>query len=99
MIKVVIVDDEKHCVESLTIQLNKFKEKIEVTGSFTDPKKALDFLKFNSPDILFLDVEMPEINGFDLVNAIPDADFDVVFTTAYDHFAIKAFRISAFDYL
>jgi len=99
MIKVVLLDDEKHCVESLAIQLKKFNDKVDVVALFTNPNEAFNYLTNNQVDLLFLDVEMPGMNGFDLLNKLEKPSFEVVFTTAYDKFAIKAFRISAFDYL
>lgn len=99
MIQVVLVDDEHHCTESLSLQLKKLGRDIDILGQFTNPFSALEFLKTNPADIVFLDVEMPGMNGFELLNQLPDASFEVVFTTAYDEFAIKAFKISAFDYL
>jgi two-component system LytT family response regulator len=99
MIKAVIVDDELHCAESLALQLKKFNDRIEIKAQFSNPFKALEYLTENTPDLLFLDVEMPGLNGFDLLNKLPKTEMAVVFTTAYDEYAVKAFRFSAFDYL
>ncbi|MCG9911607.1 MAG: LytTR family DNA-binding domain-containing protein [Flavobacteriales bacterium] len=99
MIKAVLVDDELHCVESLALQLKKFNDRIKIEAQFSNPFKALEYLTENTPDLLFLDVEMPGLNGFDLLNKLPKAEMAVVFTTAYDEYAVKAFRFSAFDYL
>lgn len=99
MIDVVLVDDEKDSTETLDILLKANFPDIRVIGKFNDPLCALDFLQKNHFDLLFLDIEMPSMNGFDLVREIQKDDFEVVFITAYGQFAIKAFRYSAFDYL
>lgn len=98
-IKAVILDDEIHCSKGLLIQLGQICPQVEVIETFNSPLKAIPFLQENAIDILFLDVEMPMLNGFDLLKQIGTPKFDVIFTTAYDQFAIKAFKISAFDYL
>ncbi|GCC52016.1 DNA-binding response regulator [Chryseotalea sanaruensis] len=98
-IKVVLVDDEKHCTESLSIQLEQLDIPTIVLGKFNDPLTAMAFLKENSCDMLFLDIEMPAMSGFDLLNRLNRFSFDVVFTTAYDQYAIKAFQFSALSYL
>lgn len=99
MIETVLVDDEKDSTETLDILLKANFPDIRVIAKFNDPLLALEFLQKNHFDLLFLDIEMPSINGFDLVREIQKDDFEVVFVTAYDQFAVKAFRYSAFDYL
>ncbi|MCZ8214871.1 MAG: LytTR family DNA-binding domain-containing protein [Cyclobacteriaceae bacterium] len=98
-IKVVLVDDEKHCTESLSIQLQQLEIPTEIVGKFNDPLAAMTFLKETTCDLLFLDIEMPSMSGFDLLNRLNQFAFDVVFTTAYDQYAIKAFQFSALSYL
>lgn len=97
--KAILVDDEVHCTESLDILLRSYCPGVEVIGKFNRPEEALEVLNETELDVLFLDIEMPVYNGFDLLNRIKSKAFDVVFTTAYDQFAVKAFRYSAFDYL
>ncbi|HEX7366247.1 MAG TPA: LytTR family DNA-binding domain-containing protein [Pelobium sp.] len=97
--KVVLVDDETHCIETLEIMLNGFQNKVEIIGKFSHPLVALDFIKTNEFDILFLDIEMPELSGFDLLSQVQSFNFDVVFITAYNKYAIKAFQYSALNYL
>ena len=70
-----------------------------IIGTFTNPLEALEFIKNNPPDLLFLDIEMPKLNGFSLLDNLLPIDFDVIFTTAYDQYAIKAFKYSAINYL
>lgn len=98
-LKAVIVDDEKRCVELLQLDLEKYCPEIEVLAGFTSSKDALLEIKKLRPDLLFLDVEMPWMNGFELLELIGEPFFEVIFTTAYDRFAVKAFQFSAIDYL
>ncbi|RYU95026.1 LytR/AlgR family response regulator transcription factor [Emticicia agri] len=99
MIDAVLVDDEKDSTETLDILLKNNFPDIRVVGKFNDSLSAIEFLQKNHFDLLFLDIEMPGMNGFDLLQEIQKDDFEVVFVTAYDQFALKAFRYSAFDYL
>ncbi|GAB3505847.1 LytR/AlgR family response regulator transcription factor [Emticicia fontis] len=99
MIEVVLVDDEKDSTETLDILLKTNFPEIRVIRKFNEPTSAIEFLQKNHFDLLFLDIEMPTMNGFDLLQEIEKDDFEVVFVTAYDHFAVKAFKYSAFDYL
>lgn len=99
MIKVVIIDDEIHCTEGLSLQLRDIEIPVAILAVYNRPEQAIEFLNENSFDILFLDIEMPRMNGFDLLNNVSQLNFDVIFTTAYNQFAIRAFRHSACDYL
>lgn len=99
MIRAVIVDDELHCVESLENQLDTYCKEVEVVGKTTDPKEGNDLIGQLNPDLLFLDIEMPGMSGFDLLKQMDKTDFEVIFTTAYDEYAVEAFRVSALDYL
>ncbi|MCC5931622.1 MAG: response regulator transcription factor [Cyclobacteriaceae bacterium] len=99
MIRVVIVDDEKPSTESLSIELRSMRKDILISGVFNKPVEALHFIKNNDFDLLFLDIEMPGMNGFDLLDKLDKTDFEVIFTTAYDQYAIKAFKFSAIHYL
>ena len=99
MIRTVIVDDEKHSVATLRWKLEKFCPDVQILESFTDPVKALEFLQREAIDLLFLDIEMPRLNGFELLGALPQPlSFEVIFTTAYDEFGIRAIKASALDY-
>lgn len=99
MLKAVLVDDEKHCLRILSAMLDKYCKDVEVTGSYQNAGNALTALQNEPPDIVFLDIEMPKMTGFDLLRSLPEIQFDVIFTTAYDQYAIDAFKVSAIDYL
>lgn len=98
--RIAIVDDEKHCIESLQFLLQfHFTDILEVVYTSQDPVDALSQLVDAKPDLLFLDVEMPSLNGFELLENLPDRDFDVIFTTAYSQYAVQAFKTQAINYL
>ena len=99
MANIIIIDDEAHCTNVLENLINKIHSDYTITGIFTNPLVGLEFIKNNPPDLLFLDIEMPNLNGFTLLDNLLPIDFDVIFTTAYDQYAIKAFRYSAINYL
>jgi|SRR5690554_1625659 len=99
MTKIIIIDDETHCINVLENLIDKIHSDYEIMGTFTNPLDGLEFIKNNPPDILFLDIEMPNLNGFALLDNLLPIDFDVIFTTAYDQYAIKAFQYSAINYL
>ncbi|MBK6266309.1 response regulator transcription factor [Marivirga sp. S37H4] len=97
--KVGIIDDEIHCIESLIMSLKKLNPHVEVAFKASRVDDALEVIKRVDIDILFLDVEMPRLNGFELLDQLEDIHFEVVFTTAYSQYALKAFKYKAFDYL
>ena len=97
--RALIVDDEKHCSATLRYELEKLDSEIEVVGEFNDPIEALMHFEKLAVDLIFLDIEMPRLNGFELLKQLPVGNWGVVFTTAYDEFALKAFQYSAIDYL
>lgn len=98
-IKTVLIDDENHCNETLDFFIRNHLPELEIVNIFTNSKQALEFLKVNEIDLLFLDVQMPILNGFDLLNELGPFTFEVIFVTAFDHFAIKAIKYAALDYL
>lgn len=100
MIKVILLDDEKPALDELRYLLEK-KNKIEIIGSYTDPIEALGAVRKNKPDIVFLDIEMPEINGLQMAREIIrlGRDVAIIFVTAYDRYAVKAFEVNALDYV
>jgi len=94
-----ILDDEKHARDVLQIQIDKLPFQIEVIGSFEKGVDALEAFKTKKPDIIFLDIEMPVMNGFQFIDILNNKDIRIIFTTAYDRFAVNAFRVNAIDFL
>ena len=99
MIQSVIIDDEQHCAKALQKDLQQHCPSIELVESCNSAKEGILSIKKNAPDLIFLDVEMPSMNGFEMLEAVGEVNFSIIFTTAHDEFAAKAFRISAIDYL
>jgi two-component system, LytTR family, response regulator len=99
MLKAIVIDDEPDCVKLLALQLKMYCPNVRVVSECTDAENALLQVKELSPDIVFLDIEMPVMNGFQLLEKLGNIQFSLVFVTAYDQFAVKAFRFSALDYL
>lgn len=95
----IIVDDELHCRESLAKLLEWSAPNVVLLEKFEKPKSALSYLTNNPVDVVFLDIEMPILNGFEMLQELPNIDFDVIFTTAYDEFALRAFQVHAASYL
>ena len=98
MFKTIIVDDEKGCRDSLEIMLKEFSQIniVAVVDSIIQAEEAIENLQ---PQLVFLDIEMPSGTGFELLEKISPVNFDIIFTTAYDQYAIKAIKYSALDYL
>ncbi len=99
MIKAVIIDDEPKAIQGLSWELSNFSDDIEIIATFTEPEKALYYIKSTDLDCLFLDVEMPTMDGFQFIEKLENKDFSIVITTAYNEYAIKAFKKEAIDYL
>ena len=99
MIKAIIVDDEPYCCEALSILLDRYCPQVNVAGSYHSGAEALVAIREQPPQLLFLDIEMPRMNGFELLEKIKDVPLQLIFTTSYDQYAIKAIRFSALDYL
>ena len=99
MIRALIIDDEENSRVALSNLLEKHCLDIEVLGMGDSAKAGLELIKKHYPDIVFLDIEMPKGTGFDMLDQIENIDFDVIFTTAYDQYAIKAIKFCALDYL
>ncbi len=95
----VILDDEQYCTETLFHMLKKNCPGIVHIDIYTEPEKALETVRKNAPDILFLDIDMPFMSGFDFVHALGPTKASVIFTTAYDTYAVQAFKVNAVDYL
>ena len=100
MIKAVIIDDELPSIDTLKWKLQNYCPEVEVVAHFDNPVEGVKYLKASPPDLLFLDIEMPMLNGFDVLEELGRVvPFNVIFTTAYDNFGIRAIKFSALDYL
>lgn len=99
MIKAIIIDDELDSIDTLKWKIDNYCPEVSILATFNEPIKGLAFLKSENIDLLFLDIEMPRLNGFDVLREYGEIDFDVIFTTAYDDFGIQAIKFSALDYL
>ena len=99
VIRAAIIDDEMHCIKTLRYQLEKQYKDIEIVFVSTDSTMAKALVEQYKPDIIFLDIEMPGMNGLQFLSQFEDISFKVIFTTAYDQYAIKAIRLNALDYL
>src|SRR5690349_5355088 len=97
--KAIIVDDEKHCRESLQSMLQMHCPDVQVVAVCPDAMTAIATIATHRPDLVFLDIEMPRMNAFDLLQKLTRIDFEIIFTTAYDQYAIRAIKCSALDYL
>ena len=99
MLKAIIVDDEPYCCEILAAMLESDCPEVEIVTICNNAKDALTTIRKHSPDLVFLDVEMPKMNGFEMLDQLPSINFHLIFTTSYDQYALKAIRFSAIDYL
>jgi two-component system LytT family response regulator len=99
MIKAILIDDEKNALEMLEWQLQNYCPQVQVGALCGSADEGLTAIRQHVPQLVFLDIEMPHKNGFEVIYTFPEPTFDVIFTTAYDQFAIKAFKFAALDYL
>jgi two-component system LytT family response regulator len=99
MIKAILIDDEQHCRETLSIQLERYCPEVELLAACSSAAQGLQAIAAHQPEVVFLDVEMPHMNGFEMLQQLDKITFEVIFTTGYDSYAIKAIRFSALDYL
>ncbi len=97
--KAIIVDDEKHCRDVLKLLLERHCPQVDVLALCPNGPEGIKAIGQHEPDLVFLDIEMPGMNGFDLLAATPSDRFEVIFTTAYNEYAIKAIRHNALDYI
>ena len=98
MIKVIIIDDEKHALLTMQHLLQKI-ENVEIISVIQDSRMAKKIIETAQVDIVFTDIEMPHVNGFELVKSLENINFKIVFTTAYNQYAIQALKMNAFDYI
>ncbi|UYQ94921.1 LytTR family DNA-binding domain-containing protein [Chitinophaga horti] len=99
MIKAVIVDDEPYACQALATLLKKHCPDVQVLALINNAKEAVTIIRELNPELVFLDIEMPYLNGFEVLEMLAPIHFDCIFTTSYDQYAIKAIRFSALDYL
>jgi two-component system LytT family response regulator len=99
MLKVLLIDDEERATDSLRLMIEKTIPEIGQVMVCNDSRKAADVIHNFQPGLIFLDIQMPHLNGFELLEKMPNKNFKIIFTTAYNEYAIQAIRFSAFDYL
>lgn len=99
MVRALIIDDEKHCCDSLQWQLKKYCPEIEIIAVSNNAEKGLQQIHHHQPQLIFLDVEMPGMSGFEMLESLTQINFDIIFTTAFDQYAIRAIKFGALDYL
>jgi two-component system, LytTR family, response regulator len=99
MIKAILIDDERNSLEMLDWLLTTYCPEIAVAAQCESGEAGIQAIGQLQPDVVFLDIEMPKMNGFDMLEKIGDINFEIVFTTAYDKFAVRAFRYAALNYL
>lgn len=98
-VKAILIDDERFCLETLEWELEQNCPEVEIAAICEGGEDGLKAIEKHRPDVVFLDIEMPYMNAFQMLEKVDEIDFDVIFTTAYDRFAIKAIKLSALDYL
>jgi two-component system LytT family response regulator len=98
-LKAILIDDENNSLQNLLQKLTEFCPDVKVIATAQKPEEAILLIRHHKPDVIFLDIEMPRMNGFRMLDELGQYDFDIIFTTAYNHYAVDAIRISAFDYL
>ncbi|MES2649502.1 MAG: LytTR family DNA-binding domain-containing protein [Bacteroidota bacterium] len=99
MIKTILVDDEALCINSLQDDLVKYCPEIEIVATASSGKEGILAIRKHQPQLIFLDIGMPWMNGFEMLELVEEINFQIIFVTAFDQFAARAFRISAVDYL
>lgn len=100
MLRTLIIDDEPAAREKLQMLVEKYcNDKIEIIAVCKSPEEGIEVINEHNPDLIFLDVEMPSMTGFDMLRKLGKINFEIIFTTAHDHYAIKAIKFSALDYL
>jgi two-component system LytT family response regulator len=99
MIKAIIIDDEQGARNSLSKLLLNYCKDVEIKGMASSVSSGLTLIYDHSPDVVFLDISLPDGNGFDIFEQIPSPSFDTIFITAYEEYAVKAFRVAALDFL
>ena len=99
MIKAILIDDEAHCLDTLSILLREYCPEVEILNTCRSAKAGIEAIGKSNPDVVFLDIEMPGMTGIQMLEKFNPIPFAVIFTTSYSQYAIKAIRFSALDYL
>lgn len=99
MIRTIIIDDEERGRRTLKTQIGKYCPELEIVGEANGVQSGLEIIRHEKPDAVFLDIQMQDGTGFDLLEQIPHVNFAIIFATAYDQYAVQAFKFSATDYL
>lgn len=99
MIRTIVIEDEPVSRDMLTLMLARYKDDIEIIDTCSNPTDGIESILKHEPDLVFLDIQMPKMTGFDMLKKINPINFEVIFTTAFDQYAINAIRVSALDYL
>jgi two-component system LytT family response regulator len=99
MIRAIIIDDEQNSLKLLSNLLREFCPEVEIIGKAATVDDAYKLIQKNTPDVIFLDIEMQRESGFNLLTKLKEIPFEIIFTTAFEHYALKAIKFSALDYL
>jgi two-component system LytT family response regulator len=99
MITAVIIDDEANNIENLQLIIGQYCPDVQIAATAENAPDGIMIINKHQPDLVLLDIQMPEQSGFDLLSALPDIKFEVIFITAYDKYGIQAIKFSALDYL
>ena len=98
-IRAILIDDEPNCIGTLELLLKKYVPDIEISDTCKNGMEGISAIEKYQPHLIFLDIAMPKMNGFEMLAQIDSPEFEIIFTTAYDEYALKAFKVSAVDYL
>lgn len=98
-LRTIIIDDEERAINSLSTLLNLYVPEVKIEATCKNVPDGVIAIQKYQPQLVFLDIEMPEYNGFEIFKFFKEVDFEVIFVTAYNDFALKAFEVSAIDYL
>lgn len=99
MLRSIIIDDEDKGIDSIELLLQRYVPEVKIVATSTDPEEAIGLIEDYKPEIIFLDINMPEMDGFELLENLSWKDFNLVFTTAHQEYALKALKNNAIDYL
>jgi two-component system LytT family response regulator len=99
MLNAIIIDDEIDAINSIELIINEYCSNVSIVGKASSVIDGKELINQTNPDVVFLDIEMPRGSGFDLLEMFPNRTFDIIFITAYNNWAIKAFKYSAIDYI